>query len=94
MLKQSIKEEQKLQLNKAEFKAAGDRDLSNYGFNLEIEKGKVINDITGTAVARDLFKILREDLILKEFAIDKKIKINMGKSFEVKLKAALMEQIK
>lgn len=44
---------QQLSLSKTEFESTGNRDLSGYTFNLEIEHGKVINDISGTAVARD-----------------------------------------
>lgn len=41
------------------FKKAGNR--KSYGFRLEIKNGKVINDISGSAVARDLAFLLLEN---------------------------------
>ena len=87
-IKKSLQKEEQIKLNKIEFEAVGDRDRASYTFNLEIEKGKVTNDISGTAVARDLYKVLIADKIVKDFLSDKKIKIGLGKAFNLKLKAA------
>jgi hypothetical protein len=89
-MKKSLRNEQELQLNKIEFEAKGDRDLSGYTFNLEIEKGKVTNDIRGTAVARDLFQVLVEDVGLKEFLEDKRLKISLRRNFILKIRADIM----
>jgi hypothetical protein len=89
-LKKSLQKEEKLQLNKIEFEATGDRNLSGYTFNLEIQKGKVTNDISGTAVARDLFKVLIEDVGLKEFLEDKRIKISLRQNFVLKIRADII----
>jgi|SRR6266487_3570429 len=86
LLKRSITSEQKISLNNSEFESAGDREASGYTFNLEIEKGKVVNDITGTAVARDLYAIIKKDAAIKEFLKERKIKISLGKSFVLKIK--------
>lgn len=88
-LKKSLNEIQLIELNKIDFIAVGDRDKSGFTFNLEIEKGKVINDISGTAVARDLYRVLINDLKTKDYMKDKKIKLSMGKDFILKLKTAL-----
>lgn len=85
-LNNSIKHEEELQLSKVEFEAAGDRDSAGYSFNIEISKGKVINDISGTAVARDLFNVLNSNPKTKEFLMDKHLKIYMGTSFMLKMK--------
>lgn len=46
------------------FKKAGNR--KNYGFRLEIKNGRVVNDITGSAVARDLAFLLLENAANKK----------------------------
>lgn len=89
-LKNSLQRDEILQLNKIEFEAVGDRDSSGYSFNLEIQNGKVTNDISGTAVARDLYQVLNNDTILFEFSKDKKIKISMSESFLLKFRASLI----
>lgn len=84
-LKKSSAKSQTLDMNRIEFESAGDRDLSAYTFNLEIQNGKVTNDISGSAVARDLFKVLTADKESNEFLSDKTVKINMGKAFKLTL---------
>lgn len=88
-LKKSFQNEQLLQLNEIEFEKAGDRESSSYTFNLEIQNGKVTNDISGTAVARDLYQILKNNAALVEYYKGKKIKINMGKNFILKFRVAV-----
>jgi hypothetical protein len=89
-LKNSLRRDEMLQLSKIEFEAAGDRDSSGYTFNLEIQNGQIANDISGTAVARHLYKVLNDDAILNEFLKGKKIKISLSKSFILKLKVSLI----
>ncbi|MEX6687179.1 hypothetical protein QTN47_06715 [Danxiaibacter flavus] len=89
-LKNSLQRNATLQLDKTEFEAAGDRDSAGYTFNLNIEKGEVTNKIRGTAVARDLHKVLIANSAINEFLKDKKVNINMGKDFILKLKASSM----
>lgn len=89
-LKQSLKAGQSLQLQKHEFFSVGDRKPEHYTFNLEIQNGQVINDISGTAVARDLFYVLKEDQVLKEYFKYRKVKINMGKIFILMFETELL----
>lgn len=89
-IKKSFEKEVSLKLNSSEFKAVGDRKLSGYTFNLEIEHGKVANDISGTAVARDLYEVLSNDQIIVEFIKDKRIKLNMDKSFTLKFRSEFL----
>lgn len=85
LLKKSLNNNEELQLNRMEFETVGGRDLSGYCFNLEIKNGKVSNDISGTAVARDLYQVLNNDKMLIEFFKERRIKFSMGRSFILKI---------
>lgn len=75
-------------LQKHEFEAIGNREVSSYTFNLELRNGEVIfSTIKGTAVARDLLLVLNENSEVVEWLKDKNVKINMGKSFELHLQS-------
>lgn len=52
----NAEEIQSMQLSNEEFKLVGKR--ADYSFNLEILNGSVSNNIDGSAVARDLAKVL------------------------------------
>jgi hypothetical protein len=68
-----------IQLSKSEFESVGDR--KNYSFNLEFINGKVSNNISGSAVARDLSIILSEDKITRETISKGHYKFNLDKQF-------------
>ncbi len=93
LLKKSTKEEQQLTINKIDFETVGERGGSGYSFNLEIEKGKVMNGISGTAVARDLFKTLTTDPQVKEFFLNKKAKVRMNKQFMLIMNTVEIEPV-
>jgi hypothetical protein len=59
MLKQRGSQTQ--QLNRHDFISVGNRIQSGYTFLLSLKNGQVVNNISGTAVARDLAKVLQED---------------------------------
>lgn len=71
------------QLHQSSFEKAGRRKL--YTFNLEIENGNIVNDIAGSAVARNLAFVLFESNKENDFLNDRKVKINMGKDFKLKI---------
>ncbi|GGH20158.1 hypothetical protein [Mucilaginibacter phyllosphaerae] len=85
-LKRSLNEDQSFKLNITDFESAGDRGKSGYTFSLAMENGKVTNNISGSAVARDLFEALKNDEAIKDFIQDKNIKISVGKSFLLTIK--------
>jgi hypothetical protein len=87
-LKRSLNEEQQFKLNITDFESAGDRGKSSYTFNLMMENGKVTNNISGSAVARDLFEALKTDDTIKAMLQDKAIKISVGKSFILTIKTS------
>ena len=76
------------------FKKAGNR--KNYGFRLEIKNGKVVNDISGSAVARDLAFLLLENAANKKLVARKHFFVRMSDAFylevyPVKLYKGIME---
>ena len=87
-LKKSVTEDQQFKLNITDFESAGDRGKSGYTFNLQMENGKVINNISGSAVARDLFELLKADEVIKAFLQEKSVKISVGKSFMLTIKSS------
>ena len=87
-LKRSLTEDQSFKLNITDFESAGDRGKSGYTFNITIENGKVTNNISGSAVARDLFEALKTDEIIKGILQDKSVKISVGKSFLLTIKTS------
>ena len=87
-LKRSLTEEQNFKLNITDFESAGDRGKSGYTFNLMLENGKVTNNISGSAVARDLYEMLKSDDAVKAIFQDKSVKISVGKSFVLNIKTS------
>jgi len=85
-LKKSLTEEQQFKLNITDFESAGDRGKSGYTFNVTLENGKVMNNISGSAVARDLVEALKADDAIKLILQNKSIKISVGKSFMLSIK--------
>jgi hypothetical protein len=85
-LKRSLTAEQSFKLNITDFESAGDRGKSGYTFNITMENGKVTNNISGSAVARDLYEALKEDELIKGMLQEKAIKISVGKSFLLSIK--------
>jgi hypothetical protein len=76
---------QEYQLSKHEFEAIGDRKISGYTFNLEIENGILKSNIDGTAVARDLFEVLKSSETAKELMKNNYFKINLTTYFTLKI---------
>ncbi|QEC80139.1 hypothetical protein ACFGVS_06965 [Mucilaginibacter sp. AW1-7] len=85
-LKKSLTEDQQFKLNITDFESAGDRGKSGYTFNINMENGKVTNNISGSAVARDLFEAIKGDDAVKAMLLDKNVKISVGKSFVLSIK--------
>jgi hypothetical protein len=93
-LKRSLNEEQSFKLNITDFESAGDRGKSGYTFNLTMDNGKVTNNISGSAVARDLYEALKADEAIKAFLQDRSVKISVGKSFLLSIKTTHISSYK
>ncbi len=93
-IKKSFNEDQQFKLNIQDFESAGDRGKSGYTFNLQMENGKVTNNISGSAVARDLYEALKSDDTIKAMLQDKSVKISVGKSFVLSIKTVHLSAYK
>ena len=93
-LKRSLTEDQSFKLNITDFESAGDRGKSGYTFNITMDNGKVTNNISGSAVARDLYEALRSDDTIKAMLQDKSIKISVGKSYILSIKTTHISAFK
>lgn len=74
---------QNYSLSKHEFETIGDRTQSGYSFNLEIKNGIVQNNIEGTAVARDLYAVLKSSETALKLMKTATFKINLTKDFKL-----------
>jgi hypothetical protein len=68
-----------------EFQALGTRVQSGYSFNLEISNGRVSNNIAGTAVARDLYEMLKQSEAAKKLMENRVWSFKMGRDFKLKI---------
>jgi hypothetical protein len=76
---ESVKHKQSIQLSKEDFKLVGGRD--SYSFNLVFLNGIVDNNIGGSAVSRDLARILEQNPKIVQKMKGRCIKFNMDKGF-------------
>lgn len=93
-LKRSLNEDQQFKLNITDFESAGDRGKSGYTFTMTLENGKVINNISGSAIARDLYEAMKDDEAIKAMFQNKSIKISVGKSFMLTIKTSHISSFK
>ena len=84
-MKNAVKGIKEIKMSRSEFEVYGNRVISDYVINLEINDGKVVNNIEGSAVARDLFDILCTDNACKKMLDHRYYKFSMGKSFILKI---------
>ena len=86
LIKNSKNGLQKLSMSQHEFEAVGEREKAGYQFNLEYSKGNVTNNISGSAVARDLRDIIYSDTSAKELISEGAYKINLDSNFILNIK--------
>lgn len=84
-IKKAISEEQEINFTKSDFHSLGNRNKSDYSFSLEIENGKVKNNISASAVARDLYDVLLSSPKIKELLQGNHIKFSLGKAYILKI---------
>jgi len=68
-----------IQLSRDDFKKVGNRQ--SYSFNLEFSNGVVANGIGGSAVARDLARVLEQSTSIIQKLKGKHMKFNLDKGF-------------
>jgi len=69
------------QLDKNEFTSAGNRREGGYVFRLELENGQTANNVSGSAVARDLRDYLVDSSFFRNLLLNKKVLFRLGKDF-------------
>ena len=84
-MKNAVNGTKEIPMSKPEFEVYGNRKSSDYFINLEIDNGKVINNISGTAVARDLFACLKEDAVCNSLFANRYYKFSLGKEFILRI---------
>ena len=88
LMKASHNVAQQYQLSGYEFRGLGDRNKSGYSFSLRAFQAKAENDISGSAVARDLLIVLQQSKTAKalldaaayEFKLDSKFMLHIKKT--------------
>ncbi len=85
LLKKTDNENQKLQLYRHEFEHSGNRQKANITFSFDMINGRAANMVSTTAIARDLWHVLNNNSVTKDWLKDRKVKISVGKSFELQL---------
>lgn len=73
-----------ISLNADDFHEAGDRQ--RYAFKLEIHQNVVSNNIKGSAVARDLSRVLQRNDKFNEIAKSRDLLLRMDKAFKLHIK--------
>lgn len=86
LMRNAVKGEQVLRLQKHEFEVSGNRKDSGYTFTLEIVNGLAVNNISGSAVARDLYDILKGSEKAKSMFKETNFKITLGKDYILKIR--------
>nr|MBC7613823.1 hypothetical protein [Pseudopedobacter sp.] len=84
-LKKALTEEQEINFTRSDFHSLGNRNKSDYGFSLELKNGKVKNNISGSAVARDLYDVLMSNDKIKELLQGQHFKLSLGKAYILKI---------
>lgn len=77
----AAREPQHYKLSAHEFKAAGEKVRSGYTFLLEASNGRAVNNIKGTAVARDLLTILQQSKTASQLMREGVYELSLDKNF-------------
>ena len=83
--------EQEYRLYAHEFKALGTRVQASYSFELQVNAGKVVNNINGSAIARELFEMLKQSESTNALLDQHHFVIKMGKDFKLKISSPSAE---
>ncbi|WP_316828598.1 hypothetical protein [Pedobacter miscanthi] len=72
-----------IQLSQSHFDEVGNR--RDYSFNLILVNGQAVNDISGSAVARDLASVIAENTDAMARLRNRTIRINMNQHFTLNI---------
>lgn len=86
LLKRTANGDQVLDLNRIDFERAGSGRKAGYKFNIEFNKGRVANIISGSALASDLAFVMLEDLNVKAILLENHFTVSLNTKFQLSLK--------
>ncbi len=69
------------QLSEHEFKTIGERNSAGYQFLIQIANGRVVNNLSGSAVARDLKQVLLKSDTVDSLIRERNYNIRMDQKF-------------
>lgn len=78
-------ESQKLQLFKHEVEHGKNKSSSGYVFSFDLINGRAMNKVTTTGIVNDLVQILDSNKATKEILKARRLKVSMGKTYELQL---------
>ena len=85
LLKNTDNKVQTLQLYKHEFEHIGLKYIPNLCFSIDLLNGKVANLVSSTGIAKDLCQVLKERKATKEVLSERRIRVTISPTFELKL---------
>lgn len=88
LMKSAIDSSQYYQLSGHEFEALGNRESAGYSFRLEVRNGKALNNIGGSAVARDLLIVLKESATANQLWNDRTYIFQNSRNFVLSISAS------
>jgi hypothetical protein len=86
LLKRTANGDQVLDLNRIDFERAGSGRKAGYKFNIEFNKGRVANIISGSALASDLAFVMLEDANVKTILLENHFTVSLNTKFQLSLK--------
>lgn len=86
LLKRTANGDQVLDLNRIDFERAGSGRKAGYKFNIEFNKGRVANIISGSALASDLAFVMLEDINVKTILLENHFTVSLNTKFQLSLK--------
>jgi hypothetical protein len=93
LIKKTDNENQKLQLFKHEFENSGQKQKANVAFSIDLIQGRAVNVLATTTIARDLWQVLDNRSSSKNMLKERKIRIVLGKTFELELEKIQEEPV-
>ncbi|TMI92225.1 MAG: hypothetical protein E6H06_14425 [Bacteroidetes bacterium] len=83
LLKRSLKEEQKLDMNKSDFERAAGGKKMKLTFSVEVVKGRIRGPESPSLLAKDLVEALAQDETTNSFIRQSELGFTMNSSFQL-----------
>lgn len=87
LLKKSSQEEQIVGLNQTDFDRASGRRKMKFSFiNLQLNNGKINNDVKHAAIAKDLAELLQQDVLTGKYIKEHCYEFSLNNDFKLTIK--------